>query len=66
MEEEYEKFTATTLIYANGARIRITVAAGTKFCLSNAICNMFHVRFIMSMCTLAMSQTFGWGLGVGL
>ena len=57
--------TATTLIYANGARIRITTAAGTKFYLSNIIYNSVTCQIYLVLGTLAMSQTFG-GFGGGL
>ena len=57
MEEEYEKFTATTLIYANGARI--TAAAGTEFYSSNVIYNSVPCHIYPVHGTLAMSQTFG-------
>ena len=63
----YEKLTATTLIYTNGARIRITVAAGTKFYLSNIIYNTVPWQIYLVNGTLAMSQTFGEGwFGGGL
>ena len=58
-----KNLTATILIYANGARI--TVAAGTKFSLSNIIYNSVPCQFYPVHGTLAMSQTFG-GFGGGL
>ena len=59
MKEEYENLTVTTLIYTNGARIRITVAAGTKFHLSNITCTSVLCQIYLVHGTLAMLQTLG-------
>ena len=59
-----KNLTATTLIYANGARI--TVAAGTKFSLSNIIYNHVLCQIHLIFGTMTMSQTFGGGFGGGL
>ena len=62
----YENVTATFLIYANVARIRITMAAGTKFYLSSIIYSSVPCQIYLVHGTLAMSQTFGGGFGGSL
>ena len=55
-----KNLTATVLIYVNASRI--TMAAGTKFSLSNIIYNSVPCQIYLVHGTLAMSQTFGGGL----